>query len=122
MEKETITDVLIIEHGKMRDLLARFIRAIERGAEESKETFDLFEKKEKSHVKIEEKDLFALKEIKISIVETLISQHQAIGEIRDNIKEMLKNEEDPTELALKLQELLRKHTDLEEEKFYKILD
>ncbi len=124
MEKEeTITQILLVEHGKLREMLARFIREAERDRGAGKMALDLFIKKERAHVSIEEKVLFKIRVSKeIKIVKILVKQHKTMTKIIQNLKKLFKDKKDIFEEAGKLQVFLRVHTNLEEEKFYKVLD
>jgi hemerythrin-like domain-containing protein len=123
VEKESITSILMTEHGRLRELLARFIRAIERDKEETLGAYNLFKEKEKRHVFIEENKIFNFdKSIKIPIIKTLILQHIEMAKIVEQINKNIKNDKDSTQIALDLQDKLRAHTDLEEKEFYAILD
>lgn len=122
-KKDTITEVLIIEHGKLREILARFIREIELEEEQRNEAWRLFREKEKRHVFIEENKLFNLdKTLKRELVKKLILQHIELDKIMANIEKKMKQDLDPTKLALDAQEFLRMHTDLEEKEFYSDMD
>lgn len=122
-ERGPLTELLIVEHGKMRELLARFIRASEREGNEKNKAYNLFKKKEKSHVFIEENEIFNFdKTLKIPIKKTLILQHIEAGKMLEKILEMMNAKKNPEELALELQEFLGKHMDLEEKEFYPLLD
>ncbi len=123
VEKETITSILMIEHGRLRELLGRFIRAIERDKEETMETYNLFKDKEKKHVFIEENKIFNFdKTLKIPVIKTLILQHIEMAKMIEQINKNLKKDKDSAEIALELQDKLRAHTDLEEKEFYALLD
>ena len=123
VEKETITNILITEHGRLRELLARFVRAIDRDKEETMAAYNLFKDKEKKHVFIEENKIFNFdKSLKIPIIKKLILQHIEMGKMIEQINKNLKSDKDPTQIALDLQDKLRSHTDLEEKEFYALLD
>jgi hemerythrin-like domain-containing protein len=122
-KEETITEVLIEEHGKMREMLARFIRAIERDTEEMKEVYALFRNKEKRHVFIEENKIFNTEFApRLPVIKTLILQHIEMAKMLTNIGKNMEEKKDSTEIALLLQDYLRNHTHLEEKKFYPLLD
>jgi hemerythrin-like domain-containing protein len=127
IKRGDITELLIIEHGRMRELLARFIREIERskGQKDKKNltrAFDLFSKKERNHVFIEENKIFNLNmPFKKELVKTLVKQHVESSKMIKDIKDLIKNG-DPTAIAFKLEDFLKMHTNLEEKDFYPVLD
>jgi len=124
-EKESILKFMVIDHGKMYEFLSDFrFRLGQEDKEGAVGAFNLFKQKESRHIDAEENVVFKFnKKIeKIKILEVIKKQHIEAGKMIKKIEEKLNSQEDPTEETEKLQEFLRKHTNLEEKSFYPILE
>ena len=127
MGKElSLLNFMVLEHGTMCELLVKFRFQIDhiRNEDVALRAFNNFKEKEQEHVFIEENVVFDFnKDIKkIKVLDVIKKQHKAILKLIEKIDEDLKNKSDVVANAQQLQELMKIHVRLEEEKFYPVLD
>ena len=123
-KKGTISSFMLEEHGKILTLLNEFKKNAN-----SKNADDYFKKlkwKQENHVLAEEKAILILtqdgKELK-SIILEILKQHNELHDIMKKIQDKLDRSTDHYEENLKaLLELMKIHINLENKKFYPLLD
>ena len=125
MEKEeTLTTIMQIEHGLMRELLSTFRMRIEREGFKKKaiETLNKFKEKEENHISVEENIIFKNPASKLPILDVIKKQHIAMHDLMLDIEKALSENKDPNPSTIAFQEFMKKHVLLEEKSFYPLLD
>lgn len=79
LRKESLTEIMREEHGKIYDSFAKFRFELEKDTlnERASKFFNFFKKQETEHIKIENK-LFAAKLVPVEITVALLKQHVKI--------------------------------------------
>lgn len=121
LRKESLTEIMIEEHGKIYDSFAQFRFDSEKDIKKAFRFFDFFKKQEIEHIKIENK-LFKVKLAPVKITTILLKQHDKIEELTMKVYNDIYNRRDSTKNAEILQEFLKAHLRIEEKIFYPELD
>lgn len=129
--QETLTDMMIREHGKMFGLLGKFRFQIDHlgNRQSAMKSYESFEKFHKEHIFVEEKIIIKYNnKIKnLEMAKVILKQHKELEKISQNIIKQTQKKGPilPDELftqANKLQQMLIAHVKLEESQFYPFLD
>jgi len=127
---ETITHFMMLEHGKLNDLLTQFMGFIEHAhldqetkTHESSSPFKDYKAREFIHMATEDRIFTQNKKMKnLPLTQTLKEQHKTIREMIKKIEEKAEQNLSITENIAKLQTFLQNHTELEEKEFYPEVD
>ncbi|MFA6065112.1 MAG: hemerythrin domain-containing protein [archaeon] len=125
-EKQSILKFMIIEHGILYNLLVgfRFQSSSAQNPQAALRNFSKFKEKLTPHHFAEESIIFKMdnKITTVPIIKVLKKEHTLIEKIVEKIDQNIANNEDAEENAANLQRLLRNHLNLEEKRFYPLLD
>ncbi len=121
LRKESLTEIMIVEHGKIYDSFAKFRFDSEKDIKRAFRFLNFFKRQEIEHIKIENK-LFKAKLAPLEITRILLKQHDKIKALIMMVYKDVYNRIDSTENAEILQEFLKAHLRLEEKMFYPKLD
>jgi hemerythrin-like domain-containing protein len=120
----SIAKIMLMDHGKINDLLNKAIALCETNIQNSFEQFQVFTQKIENHLLIEDKAIFVLFE-KFSSRDTgtifeLMQEHTQIDGLIKNILEQYEKHQKPSFTELK--NLLEKHSEIEAKYFYENLE
>lgn len=121
MEK-SINEIMKKEHLKIDEMIEKFKNSKDKTSKDSQYLFNKLSWAIKEHFFMEEKLIFSVYDLEVEIHDNneLIDEHGAILKIIKNIDD--KKFIDITEELLKLENILKAHSKLEEEIFYENLD
>ena len=124
MKKKSVLRFMLVEHGNLRELLAKFRKDSDEDLKRALNSFERFKDRHGKHVFIEEKAVFnfSSKVKKMQILKIIIKQHREILKFIRKIESLLDDEKDATPVTANLQEFLKAHIRLEEKKFYPVID
>ena len=125
-EEESITQKMIIEHGKIYDLISQFYLEVgySRDIKEAKDIFKRFKGNHDKHLSFEENVVFKFKPFirEIYVLKIISKQHVQMNELISKIDKDLKKGKSVSDDINLFQNLSRAHIHIEETQFCPILD